>query len=38
MGNNVRVGNDFVWYDGSFQKFHYYRQMGELHAPTIEIL
>lgn len=33
MGNNVRVkdengNNTTVWYDGSFQKFHYYRQMG----------
>ena len=33
MGNNVKVfteetGESIVWYDGSFQKFHYYRQMG----------
>ena len=38
MGNNVKIkdeeGNDkIVWYDGSFQKYHYYRQMGEIHAP-----
>ena len=29
MGNNVYVeGGNKVWYDGSFQKFHYYRQMA----------
>lgn len=29
MGNKVRDNNgDQIWYDGSFQKFHYYRQMG----------
>ena len=28
MGNHVLVGEDKVWYDGSFQKYHYYRQMG----------
>lgn len=35
MGNNVRVisesGEESIqWYNGSFQKYHYYRQMGEL--------
>ena len=34
MGNWVReLGGNKVWYDGSFQKYHYYRQMGEMHAP-----
>lgn len=32
MGNHVKVINDnkeeTVWYNGSFQKYHYYRQMG----------
>lgn len=33
MGNNVRTfseetGEQWVWYNGSFQKYHYYRQMG----------
>lgn len=33
MGNNVRTftvetGEQMVWYDGSFQHYHYYRQMG----------
>ena len=34
MGNNVKVKDEngrylkTVWYDGSFQHFHYYRQMG----------
>lgn len=33
MGNKVKVfteetGEQLVWYDGSFQKYHYYRQMG----------
>ena len=34
MGNNVTVKDEEgkyigkTWYDGSFQKFHYYRQMG----------
>lgn len=29
MGNWVREeGGKKVWYDGSFQKYHYYRQMG----------
>lgn len=39
MGNNVKIINDegkeaVQWYDGSFQKYHYYRQMGEF-APNI---
>lgn len=44
MGNNVKLkdeeGRDLEtrWFDGSFQKYRYYRQMGEMHAPTIEIL
>lgn len=33
MGNKVRTfteetGEQWVWYDGSFQTYHYYRQMG----------
>ena len=33
MGNKVRIfteetGEQWVWYDGSFQKYHYYRQMA----------
>ena len=33
MGNNVKVTTEdgkssIEWYDGSFQKFHYYRQIG----------
>lgn len=33
MGNNVKTfteetGEKYVWYDGSFQKYHYYRQLG----------
>lgn len=32
MGNNVRMKegtkDKWVWYDGSFQKYHYYRQMA----------
>jgi hypothetical protein len=33
MGNKVRTfteetGEQWVWYDGSFQKYHYYRQMA----------
>ena len=29
MGNLVKLPTgDKVWYDGSFQKYHYYRQMG----------
>lgn len=33
MGNKVKKTNEdgteeFVWYNGSFQKYHYYRQMG----------
>lgn len=35
MGNHVKVtresGEESIeWYDGSFQKYHYYRQMGEI--------
>lgn len=33
MGNNVKIyteeaGEQWVWYDGSFQKYHYYRQLA----------
>lgn len=28
MGNEVFNNGKKIWYDGSFQKFHYYRQMG----------
>jgi len=33
MGNKVKTftvetGEQWVWYDGSFQKYHYYRQLG----------
>lgn len=33
MGNKVKTfteetGEQWVWYDGSFEKYHYYRQMG----------
>lgn len=34
MGNLVRTETgEEVWYDGSFQKYHYYRQMGKIYAP-----
>lgn len=43
MGNKVRVFTEetreqWVWYDGSFQKYHYYRQMGENTPLIVEIL
>lgn len=28
MGNYVNIEGESVWYNGSFQKYHYYRQMG----------
>jgi hypothetical protein len=28
MGNNVETEQGLVWWDGSFQKYHYYRQLG----------
>ena len=35
MGNYVSVegSSEKVWYDGSFQKYHYHRQMGKIYAP-----
>lgn len=42
MGNDVRVtmesgSSSIEWYDGSFQKYHYYRQMGEI-TPLILVI
>ena len=39
MGNFVKFPDGTtVWYDGSFQKYHYYRQMGEYTPLIIEII
>ena len=44
MGNHAKFFNqetkveDTIWYNGSFQNYHYYRQMGKLLLLIVEIL